>query len=126
METNRHGIGADDSVLKTFALLVGILLLLVGLGILAHGLAVQRLAPRVFFLSRDMMGMSIALTVGAVLAYWGVRRPRPNYASAEEALSNLIRKYEREGKTKELADARERLIQLLIEKDEQGLKEPRG
>lgn len=121
-QRNRSGDGFEHVVLRTFGLLVGIALFLVGLAVLAGKLLSQGISPRVFFVSREAMGSAIALGVGVVLAYWGGKRPRSNRRASEETLSRLVEKYEKQGKTKELEDAREQLIELLIEKDEENSK----
>lgn len=100
-------------------MLAGIALVLVGVAVLASRLLSERIPAGVFFVSREGIGSAIALGIGAVLAYWGGKRPRSKRPASEETLSQLVAKYKKEGKTKKLEDAQEQLIQLLIEKDEE-------
>lgn len=109
---------SDTAVLRTFALLLGILLTAGGLAILAGNWLWNGAMARAIPAGYGTPAAAIALVIGAALAYWGVRRRYRADSLSEEALSKLIQKYERKGKTKELAEARERLIQLLIDKDE--------
>lgn len=122
-ESNRKPDRSDEVVLRTFALLAGVVLVVIGLaGLgadwLGNGAVVQAVS-----LGGGTGGSAAALLVGGALAYWGVRR-RADHPVTEEELSKQIEEYEREGNTRELADARERLIQLLIDKDER--KDRRG
>jgi protein-S-isoprenylcysteine O-methyltransferase Ste14 len=108
----------DEAVLRTFALLVGVVLVAIGLGVLMNRLMSNEVTLASVATDAAMIASIVAFAVGMFLLYWGVRRPRSKSAATEESLSRLVDKYEREGKTLELEDAREQLIQLLIEKDE--------
>ena len=118
-ETNRSRDG-HDSVLRTFALLVGSVIVLLALAILANGLFLRVVGPSFTLVSGPVVGCVLALGVGAFFVYWGAKRlGSSNKKVSEKSLSRLVRRYEREGRTKEAEDAREQLIELLIEKDEQ-------
>lgn len=122
-ETNRSRDGFHDSILRIFALIAGIVILLLASAILAAGLFLQGAGPAFPLESGETIGSFVALAGGAFLVYWGARRPASRKKLSEKTLSGLVQQYEREGKTKELEDARERLIELLIEKDEQNSRE---
>lgn len=122
-ETNRSRNGFHGSILRTFALMVGIVISLLALAILANGVLFRIAGPSFALESAEAIGCFAALAAGAFLVFWGARRPRAGKRASEKTLSRLVQRYEREGKTKELEDARERLIELLIEKDEQNLGE---
>jgi membrane protein implicated in regulation of membrane protease activity len=118
-ESNRKPERSDEVVLRTFALSIGIVLAAIGtVGLTTdfiwNGAAAHGVAPSV-----GASASVAALLVGAALTYWGIKRWRAERVLSEEALSQLVEKYEREGNARKLADARERLIQLLIDKDEQ-------
>lgn len=115
--TNSQPGKLDALVLRTFAFLVGAMLSAGGVGVLANALWHARVSGG-FRMDAVAAASVAAVVLGAVLVYWGIRRRQPRAAASEEVLSKLVRKYERQGKTRELEDAREQLIQLLVEKDE--------
>lgn len=117
-ESNPLPARSGDLVLRTFALLVGVVLAVIGVvGLAADWFGVGA-AVRGMSLGVGTGGFAAALVIGVVVAFWGVGRRRTARPMSEEALSALVERYEREGNTEELAHAREQLIQLLIEKDE--------
>lgn len=117
-ESNRQPARPDDLVLRTFALLFGVVLVAFGTVGLAAGWVWIGPVARAVPWAVGVSGSIAALLIGAALIYWGVKRPRTDHPVSEEALLRLVEKYEREGNSRQLAEARERLIQLLIEKDE--------
>jgi hypothetical protein len=125
-ESNRQPDRPDEVVLRTFALLIGVVLAVIGLaGLAADWLGIGAVV-RAVSLGGGTSGSMAALLVGAALVYWGVRPRRADHPVSEEALSKLIEKYERQGNSEQLAEARERLIQLLIDKDERKNRQERA
>lgn len=110
---------SDGAVLRTFALLVGIVLVAGGLGVFVHGLITRNVAWAAVVTDGGMISGVVAFVAGALLLYWGIKRAGSKAVATEASLTRLVQKYEKEGKTAELEDAREKLIELLIERDEQ-------